>query len=325
LAMFMPFGQESWTRDVQLGGTPPRTDAAQSLAEGKTVHVMYNTVTADYFRTIGLPLLSGREFTRSESRSKPPFPVAIVTKDLADRLWPGQDPLGRSIQFPADNPNGQPLVMQVVAVAPRMLWDLFEKDHTGMVITPLGQDFHSTMRLHVRVMANADPASTMSLVRQTLRDIDPDIPLVEMKQLNLVHSESMSVRMTKVGATLFGAFGGVALLLSFIGVYGLKAYSVARRTREIGIRMALGATARDVVLMIVSEGTRMAAIGLLIGLALAVGVGKLTDKFLYGVTGSDPVIFALIPIALAAVALIACWLPARRAARVNPMIALRCE
>jgi putative ABC transport system permease protein len=174
-------------------------------------------------------------------------------------------------------------------------------------------------------MPNADPASLMPLVRQTLRDIDSEIPLVEMKPLNLVHAESMSVRMTKIGATLFGAFGAVALLLSFIGVYGLKAYSVARRTREIGIRMALGATARDVVRMIISEGARIAAIGLVLGLVLAMGAGKFAGRFLYGISGFDPVTFILIPIALAGVTLLACWLPARRATRVNPMTALRCE
>jgi ABC-type antimicrobial peptide transport system permease subunit len=133
------------------------------------------------------------------------------------------------------------------------------------------------------------------------------------------------VRMTKVGATLFGAFGAVAMLLSFLGVYGLKAYAVARRTREIGIRMALGATARDVVRMILSEGARIAAAGLLLGLGLAFVVGKMAGRFLYGVPGTDPLTFTLIPVALGVVAMLACWLPARRATRVNPMTALRCE
>jgi ABC-type antimicrobial peptide transport system permease subunit len=174
-------------------------------------------------------------------------------------------------------------------------------------------------------MPNANPLAVMDLVRKTLHDIDPQIPLIEMKPLKLVHSESMSVRMTQIGALLFGAFGAVAMLLSFLGVYGLKAYAVARRTREIGIRMALGATARDVMKMIVSEGARLAAIGLFLGIGLAFGVGKATGRFLYGVNGMDPVTFAVIPIALSAVTLVACWLPARRATRVNPMTALRCE
>jgi ABC-type antimicrobial peptide transport system permease subunit len=181
------------------------------------------------------------------------------------------------------------------------------------------------MTLHVRVLPSADTASIMDSVRRTLREIDPEIPLVDMKPMKLLHSEGMGVRITKIGAMLFGAFGAVALLLSFLGVYGLKAYTVARRTREIGIRMALGATARDVVRMIVGEGARMAAVGLAIGLALAIAVGKLAGKFLFGITGNDPITFILIPLALAAVALFACWLPARRATRVNPMTALRCE
>jgi putative ABC transport system permease protein len=215
--------------------------------------------------------------------------------------------------------------MQVVGVAPSILWDLFEKKQDGMVMTPRGQDFQSSMRVHVRVLPNADPQAVMGLVRKTLRDIDPEIPLMEMKPLKLIHSESVSVRMTQIGAMLFGAFGAVAMLLSFLGVYGLKAYAVARRTREIGIRMALGATARDVMRMILNEGARLAAIGLLLGLGLAFVVGNATARFLFAVKGLDPMTFTIIPIALAAVTLVACWLPARRATRVNPMTALRCE
>jgi putative ABC transport system permease protein len=181
------------------------------------------------------------------------------------------------------------------------------------------------MYLHVRVLPNAELASIMDLVRHALSEIDPEMPLVEMKPMKMMHEEGMSMRVTKIGAMLFGAFGAVAILLSFLGVYGLKSYSVARRTREIGIRMALGATARDVVRMIVGEGARMAAIGLALGLILAVAVGKLAGRFLFGVTGGDPVTFTLIPIALGIVALIASWLPARRATRVNPMTALRWE
>jgi predicted permease len=324
-ALFIPFGGASWARGVQIGGAPARDENSRSFKDGKVVQVQYNVVGPDYFRTLGAPLLRGREFTRSEATAQPAFPVAIVSQSLAELMWPGEDPVGRTIQFPADNAQGQPKVMQVVGVAPRILWDLFDREAAGMVVTPRGQDFQSSMNIHVRVMANADPASIMDSVRRTLREIDPEIPLVEMKPLKLLQTDSMSVRVTKIGAMLFGAFGAVALLLSFLGVYGLKAYTVARRTREIGIRMALGATARDVLGMIIGEGARMAAVGLAIGFILAIAVGKVVGKFLYGVTGGDPVTFTVIPIALALVALIACWLPARRATRVNPMTALRCE
>jgi predicted permease len=324
-AMFTPFGGSSWGRGVQLGGAPAGDENARSFKDGKVAHVQYNVVSSDYFRALGAPLLRGREFTRSEATAKPAFPVAIISQELAELMWPGEDPVGRTIQFPADNDKGQPKVMQVVGVAPNILWDLFQKEASGMVVTPRGQDFQSAMSLHVRTLPNADPASIMDSVRRALREIDPEIPLTDMKPMKLMHSEGMGVRITKIGAMLFGAFGAVAILLSFLGVYGLKAYTVARRTREIGIRMALGATARDVVRMIVGEGARMALVGLLIGLALAIGVGKLAGKFLFGITGGDPITFTLIPIALAAVALLACWLPARRATRVNPMTALRCE
>jgi predicted permease len=323
-AMFTPFGGSSWNRQIQIGGAPAINESARSFKDGKPVHALYNVVSADYFKTLGAPLLRGREFTRNESAAAPAFPVAIISEDIAEQLWPGADAVGRTIQFPAEG-NNPPKILQVVGVAPHILWDLFDKHADGMLVTPRGQDFQSAMYLHVRVLPNADPASIMGLVRRALHEIDPEIPLVEIKPMKMLHTDSMSVRITKIGAMLFGAFGAVAILLSFLGVYGLKAYSVARRTREIGIRMALGATARDVIRMIIGEGARITIIGLAIGLIFAIGVGKIVGGFLYGVTGNDPVTFTLIPIALAAVALIACWLPARRATRINPMTALRSE
>lgn len=323
-AMFAPFGGSSWTRGVQIGGAAA-DETSRNSKDAREVHTRYNVVSADYFKTLGAPLQRGREFNRSEATAKPAFPVAIVSQELAAALFPGEDPIGRTVQFPGGNEKEGAFVMQVVGVAPKIMWDLFEKEATGYIVTPRGQDFQSALNFHVRLLPNVDTASMMDLVRKTLKEIDPQIPLVEMKPLKLMHSDGMGVRVTKMGAMLFGAFGAVAMLLSFLGVYGLKAYSVARRTREIGIRMALGATARDVVRMIVGEGARIAVIGLAIGLALSIGVGKVAGTFLYGVTGGDPVTFTLIPIALGLVALFACWLPARRATRVNPMTALRCE
>jgi len=323
-AMFAPFAGSSWGRQIQIGGAPGADESARSFKEGKPLGVLYNVVSADYFKTLGAPLLRGREFTRSESVAAPALPVAIISQDVAEQFWPGEDAVGRTIQYPAEGKN-PPKIMQVVGVAPRILWDLFDKHGDGMLVTPRGQDFQSAMYLHVRVLPNADLASIMDLTRRALREIDPEIPLVDMKPMKMLHEDGMSVRVTKIGAMLFGTFGAVAILLSFLGVYGLKAYSVARRTREIGIRMALGATARDVVQMIVGEGARITIIGVAIGLIFAMAVGKIVGKFLYGVTGNDPVTFTLIPIALAAVALIACWLPARRATRINPMTALRSE
>jgi putative ABC transport system permease protein len=323
-ALFAPFSGSSWSRGVQIGGAGT-DEASRDSKQGREVHTRYNVVSADYFKTLGAPLLRGREFNRSESVTKPAFPVAIISQELAQALFPGEDPVGRTVQFPGGNEKERAFVMQVIGVAPKIMWDLFGKDATGYIVAPRGQDFQSSMNLHVRLLPNVDPASMMDLARKTLQEIDPQMPLVELKPLKLMHSEGMSVRITKMGAMLFGAFGAVAMLLSFLGVYGLKAYSVARRTREIGIRMALGATARDVVKMIVGEGARIAVVGLTIGLALAMGVGSFVGRFLYGVKGGDPVTFTLIPIALGLVALFASWLPARRATRVNPMTALRSE
>jgi ABC-type antimicrobial peptide transport system permease subunit len=156
-----------------------------------------------------------------------------------------------------------------------------------------------------------------------LRRLDPLIPITELKTLAALHQNGPTVRVVRLGSLLFGAFGGLALFLSLLGIYGLKAYTIARRTREIGIRMALGANARDVLLMLLGETAWLAGLGLGFGLLLAVVVGRFAAGFLYHVPGSDPLTFSVIPVLLLAMALLACLIPARHAARLDPMVALR--
>jgi len=324
-ALTIPFGNSNWGRGVQLAGAPPAGRGATTLAEGKEIEAAYNVVGADYFRTLGLPLRRGREFERREVEFSQVPRVAIISQNLADQLWPGEDALGRSIQFPAYNRGEAPTVMTVVGIVPEVRARLFDKRPIGGVYVPLGQDFQPSLNLHVRVAPGVNVTGLMIAARDELRRLDPQIPLTDVKTLQALHREGPTLRVVRLGSGLFGAFGFLAMVLSLLGIYGLKAYAVARRTREIGIRMALGASARDVVSMILRETAWLAGVGLALGLLVALGVAKFAAGFLYEVRGIDPLTFGVIPPLLFVMSLLACSIPARRAATVEPTVALRHE
>ena len=324
-ALYIPFGGSWGGCEVQLGDAPPPADGAATITGGRKLAAAYNVVGADYFRTMGISLLRGREFERREEQTNGAQPVAIISQALAEQFWPGADPLGRTIQFPSYDAKTSPKLLTVVGVVPTVQRRLFKEEPHAAVYIPLGQEFHADFKLQVRVAPGVDPAQLMTTARAELHRLDAGIPLTEIKTLVAMHHDGPDVRVMRLGAVLFGAFGGLALLLSSVGIYGLKSYAVARRTREIGIRMALGANPRNVVGLILRESIRLAGLGLGLGVLLALAVGKLAANFLYHLPATDPVTFGIVPPLLLAVALLACWLPARRAARVNPMVALRSE
>jgi ABC-type antimicrobial peptide transport system permease subunit len=202
---------------------------------------------------------------------------------------------------------------------------VFKQEVRPQIYVPLGQDFPTSLKLHVRVAPGVNPAQLMITAREAVRRLDPQIPLTEVKTLMALHRDGPTVRVARLGSVLFGAFGGLAMLLSLLGIYGLKAYAIARRTREIGIRMALGANRHDVVAMILRESAWLTAMALGLGLVLALAVGKLAGSFLYNVPAMDPLTFSVVPLLLLVATLVACTVPARRAARVDPMEALRYE
>lgn len=317
-AIFVPFGPARMQRTVSSGVGKPSPEDPNMVAT-------YNIVGVNYFRTLGIPLLRGREFEPREVESTNAPPVVIISQKLADRFWPGQDPLGGSLQVPAGGPGGPYKRAEVVGVVPDVAWSLFDKERPAEFYEPLGQRILNIWRLHVRVASTANASTVMAACLKELRQLDSRMPITEARTLVAMQRNTPLVLLARLGGMLFGAFGAVAMGLSFLGVYGLKAYEVARRTREIGIRMALGARGRDVLSMLLRESAWLAVWGLGLGFLLSLAMGRLASRFLYQVPAFDPLTFAVIPVLLLAVVLIACSFPARRATKVDPMVALRHE
>ena len=267
--------------------------------------------------------------------------MAIIDEPLAKALFPGQDALGQQIQLPAredagpvsgqgivlDDPERTRRVMEVVGIVPGLRHQLFDKAPVAHLYTPFGRQFRSGIHIHLRT-ASADPAAEGALlqaVRREIRAVDERLPVLGLKTMTQFRDSSLLYGIVRAGAGLFGVFGGVAVFLAVVGLYAVKSYVVARRTREIGIRMAIGSTTSDVMWLILKEGLGLTMVGLTVGLALAAAIGLGVASMLYEVSAFDPVVFTVAPLLLAAASLAACYLPARRATRVAPTVALRTE
>jgi len=321
---------------VQLGGAPfPAPPEARTPAEGMAIGADLNVIAPDYFRTVGMSLLRGREFTQAELQSDASTRTAIINTELARMLWPKGDALGQHIQIgagdeaPGGNVGGHTkpaaTVLEVVGVVPSHRNGLFEREAQPMLYLPYGRRFLSAMILHVRAQPMAGMELLLKAIQTTIHQIDPNLPVLKTQSLQCHLETSVDTWVMRTGAVLFGSLGVSALLLALLGVYGVKAYSVARRTREIGIRMALGSTTREVVFLFLRDGMKLTLVGLVIGGALAVGVSLAMGSILFDVNRFDPLVFITAPLFLAVASLAATWLPARRAAKVDPLIALRSE
>ena len=341
----VPFGMLSMSKNVQRAGVNPAPDSRPATAaDGLAFDARWNSVGAEYYSTVGLPLLRGRAFNNAETMHGETARVAIIDEILARKLWPEGDALGQQIQFADKNApkaggggggagtfeEGRGTAktpIEVVGVVPHTRASLFEKDPHGAIYLPFAGGFQSNVFFHVKFAPGAarDANATTALLRRTVREVDSNVPILEMKSFAQHLDSNLQLWIVRAGATMFSTFGALALILAVVGIYGVKAYSVARRTREIGIRMALGAQRQTVQWMILREGSIMLASGVLIGLLLAIATGKLLSGILYEVSAIDPLAFTLAPLVLAAATLLATWLPARRATRIDPMVALRTE
>ncbi|HEY2713705.1 MAG TPA: ABC transporter permease [Chthoniobacterales bacterium] len=338
----VPFGMLSLGKMVQRAGVN-RAPGSQSAtaAAGRAFDTHWNSVGADYFSTVGLRLLRGRGFTAAEATQAGVARVAIIDDVLAKQLWPEGDALGKQIQFAADRParakgDGQTKsgsttdakqLVEVVGIVPHARDNLIQEDTVGALYLPFAGGFQSNAFFHIRFApgGGTDPAATTDLIRRAVREVDPALPILTLRTFAEHLDANLQLWVVRAGAMLFSIFGLVALGLAFVGVYGVAAYSIARRTREIGIRVALGAQPGAVQWMFLRDGFAVFAAGLILGLVLAFGSGRVVSSLLFQVSALDPFAFIIAPLILATATLLATWLPTRRALGISPLTALRTE
>jgi putative ABC transport system permease protein len=307
----LPLAGEGGTGTPQVVGRPaPEGDWGES-------HL--RTISANYFDVLGIPLLKGRAFDERD-RADAPGGVVIVNRTFAERLFPGQDPLSQRLtfKFTADRP---PFVI-VGVVGDEKVTNLDART-TPVIYFPVLQDPNPSMGLMVRT--SNDPESLASAVRGEVRALDAEVPVFAAKTMEQVISDSRATFMRRYPAYLIGVFACVALLLALVGIYGVISYAVTQRTHEIAIRVALGAQGRDVLRLVLGHGLLLALAGVACGVVGALALTRLMSGLLFGVSAADPVVYGAVALLLLLVALAACLVPARRATRVDPMVALRYE
>jgi putative ABC transport system permease protein len=300
------------------GGGGPIAVEGRTYEPGKEPDIFWTGVTAHWFRTLGVPIARGRDFTDAEGRDS--SRVAIINQTMADKMWPNEDPVGRRFRFADDTSDHW---MTVIGVT-RDIRKEREADAEPQPDAYVPYPYSATLNTGITIRTTlADPAQVTPAVRREIRASDPILPVFEVQTLETLRQ--LSFWEFKLFGWIFSVFGGIALLLASIGVYGVISYGVSQRTHEIGVRMALGARGGDVLRLIVFQGVTLAAIGVAIGVVAAFGVTRVIESMLYGVTATDPVSFIGIAVFLTAVAVIASYIPARRAMGVDPMMALRYE
>ncbi|HEY0705119.1 MAG TPA: ABC transporter permease [Candidatus Acidoferrales bacterium] len=326
LAATVPFGMVSLGKTVQRSSDAANSAGNSGSKSANEMECRYNVVTSDYFQTLQIPLQRGRAFAAQDANVTAPR-VAILDQAAAEQLWPGGDAVGQSVRLGSGGGNESPVDAEVVGVVANVQEGVTGKRWPAHVYVPFGPAYQSNMQIHLRTAAlgPAADAQMLETVRGQIRAVDPNLPVLGLKTMRGHLDSSFDLWVVRTGARIFIIFGGVALLLAAIGLYGVRAYNVAMRTREIGIRMALGANAADAVRMLLREGMALMAIGAGVGLLLSMAVGKALSTLLYRVDSFDPVVLLAAPALLAAISLVACYIPARRAAHLDPMAALRDE
>jgi predicted permease len=295
-----------------MGGNNWTTQVRRDEASATPVSVNVATIGSGYVETLQMPVVAGRAFSPSDLPGTPP--VALVNQTLARQLFGDAAPLGRAIVMGTDR-------VEIVGVLADGKYESYTEAQAAVLYLPLDQRPVSSGMLHVR--GRMEPGATLAAVRRELAALDPNMALEQAMPLSQLIG--LTLLPQRIAAIAMGTFGIVGLLLAAIGIYGLLAFHVGSRTREIGIRMALGAPVADVIRLVLRYSLRLTLMGTAVGLLAAFAATRLLASLLYGVTPLDPVTFALAALLLVLTALLASYVPARRAARVDPTVALRAE
>jgi len=296
--------------DTEIEGLPQGPDMPIQNVD------YWQTATPDYFKTMGTTVLRGREFTVRDTKGAPG--VVVINEEMARRFWPDRDPVGATINM--DGGNGDQR-FEIVGVVKNGKYRFLSEQPRHFLYQPILQGYYARSTLVAKT--SGDPAPLLAAVRREIGALDLNVAPTQLGALE--EHLAFALFPARVSGVLLGVFGLLALVLALVGLSGLIAYSVSQRTREIGVRMALGAGTRDVLKLVIGEGMLLALIGMTIGLAAALGLTRFLSDLLYGVSAVDPLTFGVIALLQIGVALLACWLPARRATRVDPMVALRCD
>lgn len=320
-ASVLPFGDYSFGATVQREG--PRLKNEDPEAKGKLASVLTYTITSDYFRTLGLSMLRGREFTAAEELGAGGTVPAIIDQALADRLFANEDPVGQLVQYGANSGTPDSKPMLIVGVAPTVKHDLFETKPEAHLYTPTGASESTRMYVYARAAGSQDPSHLAASVREQLRAVDASLPVMYVKSFRAQHEGSAQVWILRSAAKLFLTLGLAAAFVALIGLYGVRSYLVTRRIREFGVRMAIGASPADVLRLVLREAIATTAVGLSLGLLMGVMLGWALSLVIYQVSPYDPITLAGATGVLAIASIVASIIPARRAANVLPMTALR--
>jgi predicted permease len=284
----------------------------QPPPNGRRPETQYNNVGAGYFEMLRMPIVTGRSFTDQDRQGAPL--VAVINETMARQYWPGESAVGKQVR------RGEKLI-EIVGVVRDSKYERIDEKPIAVWYLPFAQNYSPQMMVHARTARSG--AATLAAIRREVRALDLNVPVQEA--LPMPALIGLTLFPQRVAAVLVGIFGMVGLLLAAVGLYGILAYHVGQRTQEIGIRMALGAATGDVMRMVVRHGAKLTAIGLGIGLVAAFGLTRLLSGLLFGISATDPVTFVAMPLLPMLVAFVAAYLPARRATRVDPMVALRSE
>jgi predicted permease len=306
LADFSPLSFSIHTDYLQLEGYVPQPHESMEISRA--------IVGPNYFRTLRTSVISGREFTAADTVDSQL--VAVVNQAFVDRYWPGEDAIGKQVTDGRDR-------FTIVGVARNAKYRLLTYPTEPVIYLPIYQAYRSTQDTTVHLRTTGDPRTMASSVQETIHQLNPELPLFNVNPLSV--TMQLGTLFGRVAATFAGSFGLLAMLLAAVGIYGVVAYSTRQRTREIGIRMALGAEKGGIYSLVLGQGFRLTLAGLVVGTALAVAFTRLLKAQLFGISETDAITFTSTGLLLAVVALLACHIPARRATRVDPMVALRYE